>query len=118
MDIRVALNGTKRRNLELFAGDEVTLNVVVYAADGDTAPVAVTNLALRTWPDDLALPVGSQFTVTSDNPGRHWYRIQGDIAGVTTTLAYGVMIIRGGEWESPGGNDYGWRPWGPWGGWW
>ncbi|OUM01669.1 hypothetical protein [Variovorax sp. JS1663] len=116
MDIRVALNGTKRRNLELFALDEVTLNVTVYAADGDAAPVAVTNLVMRTWPDDFTVPVGQQFTVPDTCPGRRCYRLQGDIAGVATTLAYGVMRIRGGESEQLGGNDYGWR-W-PYGGWW
>ena len=118
MDIIVALDGLKRRNLKLFAGDEVTLNVVAYATDGSSTPLAVTALALTTCPDDLTIPVGVQFVVPDDAccPGRRSYSLKGDIAGVTTTLAYGVLEICGGTCEQLGGNDYGWR-W-PYGGWW
>lgn len=119
MNINIALDGPRRRDLKLFAGDEVTLNVVVYTHDGEIAPVAVTALTLTTAPSDFTLPIGSQFTVDSGWPGVRWYWLKGDIAGVTTTLAYGQIRICGGEWQSLSGNDYGWHwPYGPYGWYW
>lgn len=114
MQISIALDGPRIRNLRMFAGDELTLSVVVYARDGDASPVAVTNLSMSSWPEDFTFPLGSQFVVPSDWPGRRWYRIRGEIAGVLTTLAYGWVLLEGGDCTTTGGNDYGWRwPYGP-----
>jgi hypothetical protein len=116
MDINIALDGPRRRNLELFAGDEVTLNVNVYTVDGDLTPIVVTALTISTNPDDLTLPVATPFTVDDNWPGRRWYWLRGEIADNVTTLAYGVIEIFGGEWDTLGGNDYGWHwPYGPYG---
>lgn len=67
----------------------MTINLTVYALDGDTVPVVVTNLRAGTGGGGL-FPVGSQFTVPCAL-GRTPYRIVGDVAGVTTTLVYGVI---------------------------
>lgn len=115
MQVNIALDGPRQRNLKWFAGDEMTLSVVVYAVDGDLAPVAVTNLVLTTAPDESTYPIGSQFVVPTDWPGRRYYWIKGEIGGVLTTLAYGWLIIKGGEWTRTGGGDYGWA-W-PFNGW-
>lgn len=89
MDVSVALDGSKERNLILSPGDEMTVSLTVYAHDGDTAPIVVTNLQWSTGGSAL-FPVGSQFTVPC-GLGRTPYRIVGDVNGVTTTLIYGVI---------------------------
>lgn len=120
MDLAIALDGPRRRDIEVFAGDEVTLNVAVYAVDGDLSPVVVTNLVMSTTPSygSFTIPVGVQYTVSDEQCGRHWYWIKGDIAGVTTTVAYGLYRVIGGRRGYPSGTDYGWGYCGPWGGWW
>lgn len=117
--ITIALDGPRRRDLKLVAGDQATITLVVYAKDGDPSPVTVTTPTLTPSPDwgAASFPVGSLFTVTDTYPGRHWYRLYGTIGGVRTMLAYGVMEIFGGDANYPSGNDYGWGYWGwgyPW----
>ncbi len=107
MDLTISLDGSRRRDIKLWAGDEVTLNVIVRTLDTDALPVVVDTPRLITREDDVAFPVGTQFTVSEDYPGRRWYWIKGEIAGVTTTLAYGVLEICGGD-SYPSGTDYGW----------
>jgi len=88
MDIVVALNGSKERNLSFAPGDEVTLNLIVYAQDGDTTPITPTNFYWSTGGGSF-LPVGSQFSFPCVN--RTPYSIAADIAGVRTTLVYGII---------------------------
>lgn len=89
MYISVALNGPKERNLTFMRGDEMTVNLIVYALDGDTVPLVVTNLQASTG-DKGFFPVGSEFTVPC-GLGRTRYEIVGDIAAVRTTLVYGYI---------------------------
>lgn len=116
MDIAVALDGSKRRDLVLYQGDSENITVTVYDKDGDSTPSAkvVTSLALSTCPDGVVtIPVGSTFTVPQDFPrGRYW--LTANLDGVRTTLAYGVIRIPGGCYCTGGRFDYG----GPYGGWW
>lgn len=90
MDISVALDGGKERNLIFGAGDQATINLKVYAHDGDSTPIVVTELRWSTGGQAL-FPVGSQFTVPC--VGRTPYRIVGKVAGVLTTLVYGVIEV-------------------------
>lgn len=107
--ITVALDQpNRRRDLKLAAGDDTTLSVVVYAVDGDPSPVAVTNLTFTgNYYNDITIPLGAPFTVPDNTPGRRWYRIKGDIGGLTTTLCYGILQIFSDSYQ-PGGDDYGW----------
>ncbi len=89
MNISVALDGSKQRDLIFAPGDEMTVNLTVYAHDGDTTPITVTNLQASTGGGAL-FPVGSQFTVPCCL-GRTPYRIAGDVNGVTTTLVFGIL---------------------------
>lgn len=109
--ISVALDGSRRRDLSLFQGDEVTLEVVVYAEDGDVD--AITPTDIRFVAPETGLSYGTEFTVGEDMIGRSWYRLVGEVAGVTTTLAYGFITVEGetnhwlwgwpldGYWVSP-----------------
>lgn len=93
MQISVALDGEKRRDLRFYPGDDTTITVVVYAVDGDTVPLAITNeqFAFGNWG---VLPVDSSFVASGCS--RREFRIVGDIAGITTTLAYGIAEIGAG----------------------
>lgn len=97
MELTVALDGEKKRDLRFFAGDDMSLTIVVYAHDGDVSPIAVTNVRFAA--ADGSLPMGSEFVVPSNFFGRVPYRIVGEVADITTTLAYGVMQTEGG-WPS------------------
>lgn len=116
MDIAVALDGSKRRDLLLYQGDSEQINVTVYAADGDTTPLTATNLTISTCPDGkVSFPVGSTFTVPDDFPrGRYW--LTATVNGKRTTIAYGVLRAPGGCCYDGGRWDYG-GSWG-WGYWW
>lgn len=115
MDISVALDGSKRRDLLLFQGDSEEITVTVYDQDGDLTPTAqtVTDVRISTCPDgSVSIPVGSTFTVPDDFP-RGSYYLTAAINGERTTLAYGTLRIRGDCCYGHGRWDYG----GP-GGWW
>jgi len=88
MDIIVALNGSLERNLTFAPGDDNTINLVVYAVDGDDTPLTVTNPQLSTGGGGL-FPIGQEFQVRC--LGRTPYRLAVDIDGVTTTVAFGVI---------------------------
>ena len=88
MDIVTALDGSLERNLTFTPGDDMTINLTVYAHDGDTTPIVTTNPQLSTG-GGAYFPIGSQFTVSC--VGRTPYRLAVDIAGVTTTVAYGYI---------------------------
>lgn len=92
--ISVALDGTRRRDLTFFQGDEVTISAVVYAADGDTLPIVPTDIRF-VLPSSGGFTYGAQFTVSENNIGRSWYTLVGEVAGVTTTLAYGYITVEG-----------------------
>lgn len=119
MEISLALNGAKRRDLRLYEGDEVTLTVKVYQRDGDEEPIdpaLVTGLSMTTvGPFDRSIPVGSVFTVPVGLCWRNWYTLKGAVNGVPTTLAMGWILGYGvPDRPYPWGNDYGWRwPYGP-----
>lgn len=115
MDISVALDGSRQRDLSFFTGDEQTLNLTVYAVDGDFEPIdpatITTPRILTCWGNGYTIPVGTEFTVPDRYCGRVPYRLVAEVAGVTTTLAYGTLntLGRGRGWC--GRWDYG----GPWG---
>lgn len=94
MDINLALDGSKKRDLLFYAGDDLSIVLKVYAHDGDTTPIAVTNVRFDAPAGNL--PLGSSFTAPYNYIGRSPYRIVGDVAGITTTLAYGVLQTPGG----------------------
>jgi hypothetical protein len=94
MQISVALDGSKRRDLSLFQGDEVTITAVVYAEDGDTTPITPTDIRFA-WPESGVFAYGESFVVSDENTGRTFYRLVGEVDGVTTTLAYGYITVEG-----------------------
>lgn len=97
MEITVALDGEKKRDLRFFAGDDMSLTIVVYEHDGDVSPIVVSNVRFAA--ADGSLPMDSEFVVPSNFFGRVPYRIVGEVEDITTTLAYGVMQTEGG-WPS------------------
>lgn len=109
MPISVAINGSKTRNLQLYAGDTVTLTLTVYAEDGDTEAIDsddIENARIVTHPSGIAsLPVGSAFTVP-DVCGTFGFRLIAEVDGDTLTLCDGTVTIKGASrsvrW------DYGW----------
>lgn len=121
MLITVALNGSKRRDLRLFNGDQGTIVVQVYAADGDEDlidPSLVTDLSIATLGFfNGTIPVGTEFAVPAGLRGRNWYTLYGTVNGLRTTLACGWLIGYDATDDGPfpRGNDYGFR-W-PYGGW-
>lgn len=98
MDIVVALDGSKERNLSFAYGDSVTLNLVVYEQDGDLTPITPTQFYWSTGGGSF-LPVGKQFSFPGVN--RTTYSIAADIGGVRTTLVYGII-------EAPFGCQWNW----------
>lgn len=93
MQITVALDGSRRRDLTLFQGDTATIELVVHAVDGDDAPI--TPSGVRFLDTDGGFAYGTPFGVSLDDVGRHWYRLVGEVDGVTTTLAYGYITVEG-----------------------
>ncbi len=94
--ISVALNGSKRRDLRLFQGDTATIDAVVYAKDGDSDPLTTVSGARFVDVDDgVGFVYGDAFAVSDNAVGRHWYRLVGEIDGVTTTLAFGYITVEG-----------------------
>jgi hypothetical protein len=115
MDITLALDRDNRRDLRMFAGDEQTINLVVYAVDGDDTPIVVTDAAIITAPlASVSFPVGSQFTVPDDCE-RVAYRLTADVDGTKRTLCYGMIVVQGAHAWPYFGFDYGgaWA-WGIW----
>lgn len=116
--LSVALDRDRRRDMRLNSGDQDTINITVYAKDGDQTPLVVTDLRLdsRPYVGSYSLPVGSPFTVPDAYGGRRGYRITGLVGGARTTLAYGYLDVLDAPWGARGpwpiGNDYGWG----WGG--
>lgn len=105
MEITLALDRDNRRDLRMFAGDEITISLVVYAVDGDNTPVTVTAPLVITTPSGLvSIPVGTPFVVP-DTVDRIKYRLTADVSGDTRTLCYGTILIQGAAIYS--GNDYG-----------
>jgi len=98
MDIVVALDGSKERNLSFAPGDQVTINLVVYAKDGDLEPIVPTGFYWSTG-GGAFLPVGRQFSFPGVN--RTPYSIAADINGARTTLVYGII-------EAPFGCQWNW----------
>lgn len=94
MLINVALDGSKRRDLRLFQGDEVTITAVVYAKDGDTVPIVPTGIRF-VWPESGGFTYGTEFVVSENSVGRNFYRLVGEVSGVTTTLAFGYIVVEG-----------------------
>lgn len=119
MEIIVALNGAKRRDLRVYEGDQITLSVQVYRKDKDEEPIdpsLITDLAITTvGPFDGSIPVGTPFTIPGGLIWRNWYTLRGNVDGISTTLAMGWFLGYGQpDRPHPWGNDYGWRwPYGP-----
>lgn len=115
MQITVALDGAKRRDLKLFHGDGEQIEIVVYEKDADEVPLdpsVVTDLRIDTLGYfNGSIPVTSPFTVPDGIRGRNWFTLYGTVDGARRTLAFG--IIEGYDASDSGpfprGNDYGWR---------
>lgn len=105
MQITLALDRDNRRDLRMFAGDEITISLVVYAEDGDNTPIVVTAPVIITTPSGLvSFPVGTPFVVP-DTVDRINYRLTADVSGNTRTLCYGSILIQGAAIYAS--NDYG-----------
>lgn len=91
MDLAVALNGEKRRNLEFYAGDDTTINLTVYQNDGDEDPITVNNLSLIYGTNTGAIGTSSPAHFAQREP----YSIVGYVGVARTTLAYGLLIRKG-----------------------
>ena len=105
MEITLALDRDNRRDLRMFAGDEITISLVVYAVDGDNTPITVTAPLVITTPSGLvSIPVGTPFVVP-DTVDRIKYRLTADVSGDTRTLCCGTILIQGAA--SYAGYDYG-----------
>lgn len=94
MLISVALDGSRRRDLSFFQGDEVTILLAVYQNDGDVTPIAVSDVRFVA-PDSGGFGYGTEFVVSDANVGRTYYRLVGEVDGVTTTLAHGYITVDG-----------------------
>ncbi len=94
MELVVALTGSRVRALPMYAGDEMTVNLTLYATDGASSTTAYTNPLIRTDDVSLTFAVGTQFTVP-DDICRRPYRLTADIAGVTTTIVTGYIEPQG-----------------------
>lgn len=92
--ISVALDGSKRRDLQLFQGDTATITVVVYASDGDTDALTVSAPRFVDL-NGAGFVYGDAFGVSENDVGRHWFRLVGEIDGATTTLAFGYITVEG-----------------------
>lgn len=90
MQIAVALDGSKRRDLSFYPGDDLVLNLKAYAKDGDSEPIEVINSKFIHG-YVLGPELGAEFTVPEES-GREPYKIIGDVSGQTTTLAFGWLI--------------------------
>jgi hypothetical protein len=90
MELSVALDSPRRRDLNFFDGDQSAISITVYRNDGDVAPLTVTNVALK-WSDwgDYSLGLITTFTAGFDR--RSPYSIVGSVDGLVTTLAYGLI---------------------------
>lgn len=111
MEISVAIDGTKKRDLIFYQGDDLSIVLKVYAHDGDDTPIVVENVRFDA--PAGTVPMGVPFTVPYNYIGRSPYRIVGDVAGITTTLAIGIIQTPGG-WPSVCCWGYGNFPF-PWG---
>jgi hypothetical protein len=111
MQIAVALDGSKRRDITLFQGDTVSIELVVYAEDGDDTPIVPTGIRFVDL-NGAGFVYGTPFGVSENDVGRHWYRLVGEIDGATATLAFGYLNVEGayggwycgcydGYWTSP-----------------
>lgn len=119
MQISVALDGAKRRDIRMYQGDTQQFDLVVYRKDGDEVPIdssLITDARMHSCgPYDGVLPIGSSFVVHNDMRVRNWFTLTALVEGVRTTLAFGWLLGYGFEDHPyPWGNDYGWRwPYGP-----
>jgi hypothetical protein len=92
--ISVALDGSKRRDLQLFQGDTATITVVVYAEDGDVDPITPSGIRFVDL-EGAGFAYGTPFAVSENDVGRRWYRLVGEVDGATTTLAFGYLTVEG-----------------------
>jgi hypothetical protein len=92
LQITVALNGSKRRDLVLPAGQRTTIDVTVYAVDGEATYANVQNARILTETARSRYPVGTAFAVGPDYE-RVKYRLAGELFGVTITLATGYIVV-------------------------
>jgi hypothetical protein len=113
MQISVALDGSKKRDLTFYSGDDLGLVLTVYEHDGDIVPIVPTNIRFTS--ADNSFPYAEPFTVPENFLGRSAFRIVGDIDGITTTLVYGVLTTQFG-WPYFADSDYNYglagRAWG------
>ena len=106
MQITLALNRDNRRDLRMFAGDQITIDLIVYAEDGDDTTITATSPVITVSPASSAsFLVGTQFTVP-DECDRMTYRLTASIGGITRTLCYGVIVVSGATNYGSSG-DYG-----------
>ena len=110
MEIAVALDSPRHRDLEFYEGDDAVLSITVYAKDGDTTPVAVTDARIEYGSRSNTITAGDAFT--SHFAWRTPYRALGTVGGKLTTLAHGLITSPGWVECTTGFLDYGMWVWG------
>lgn len=105
MDVSVALNGSRRRDLQFYAGDDTEIVLTVYQNDGDEDPIVVSDpVILYNDPRRRSLNPGDSFKACFRQ--RQRYSLVGYINSVRTTLAYGLLIRQWDDWSHEGGGEY------------
>ncbi len=105
MDITVALDSPRRRDLEFYEGDDVTLNITVYALDGDTEALTVTDPYIEYGVNTSTQDAGVEFSAAFC--WRTPYKALGTIDGKRVTLAHGLITSPSRVECSCGFYDYG-----------
>lgn len=111
--LSIALNGSRLRDLQLYGGDDQSIDVIVYGKDGDRTPIAVSDLSVAygPWGNQGTLPVNGD-TFAAYFGWRSGYRMTGTVYGRRTTLAYGIITAPDYVDSYCGFSDYGWWIWG------
>lgn len=109
MRIAVALDGSRRRDLEFYESDDSVIEVVAYQNDGDSVPISVLDVRMTWGRNDNTIESGVSFV--SDFDRRSTYHVTGMVGaeadyvdptylapdyvlgnpGALTTLAYGLI---------------------------
>jgi hypothetical protein len=98
MRISVALDGPKQRDLAFFAGDNESIEVVVYEHDGDEEPIPVYNARIVTaWGGGYTIPVGEPFIVPDQYSGVVPYRMIAELTEVISTDTLLTAMVDGVE---------------------
>lgn len=111
--LSIALDSPRQRDITLYAGDDASIDVVVYAKDGDRTPLTtVTDVAVTYAPGPSGQNSLNVAGFSADFYYRTRYTMTANVAGKRTTLAHGLLISP--DFIDPvcGFCDYGWWVWG------